>query len=111
MRATTVEAGVWGIAAAAAVAVGLSACSAGEGSAPRRPGDNGAPGTGRSMDPGSTSTGAGTTTGAGTSTGTGAPPPISVPDASRGDGALTSDAACTGEVRQGERLPLDMFFL
>jgi hypothetical protein len=110
---TKVQAGFWG--AAAIVAVCALGCSAGEGNAGARrdrSGDTAGSGGGGSGDPGGAvgaGTGGATGTGPGTGTGT-APPILEIPDAGR-DAAFDPDAACTGEMREGERLPLDMYFV
>src|SRR5262245_26088023 len=109
----SVGAGAWGAAVAAAMAV-CAACSD-EGPRRDRPGDTTASGAGGAAGQaasGSGSTGTGTSTGgngnAGAmSSGTGS---IMVPDAGR-EAGFDPDAACTGEMRQGERLPLDMYFV
>jgi hypothetical protein len=100
---TRADIGAWEWAVAAALAACVASCSAGDGpSGARRdnPGQTGTPGAG-----GTVSTG-----GSGIGSGTGGSSLIGVPDASH-DAGLDPDAACTGEVRQGERLPLDMYFL
>jgi hypothetical protein len=109
----SVGAGAWGAAVAAAMAV-CAACSDDAGSGPRRPGDSTASGAGGTAGQGpsgsgSTGTSAGGNGNAGAmSSGTG--PIIMVPDAGR-EAGFDPDAACTGEMRQGERLPLDMYFV
>ena len=101
---TRADIGAWEWAVAAAFAACVAGCSAGDGPSSARqnnPGQTGTPGAG-----GTTNTGGN----GGISSGTGGGSLIGVPDASH-DAGLDPDAACTGEVREGERLPLDMYFL
>jgi hypothetical protein len=99
---TRVDIGAWGRAVAASLALCVAGCSAGDGAAGVRHEKPGSGGAGGTVDTGGNPGGP-----IGSGAGGGL---IGVPGASR-DAGLDPDAACTSEKREGERLPLDMYFL
>src|SRR5438045_1724160 len=106
-----VDAGVWRLFTAGAFVTCVAACSAGDGSGTRPPRPSGGDtSAGSTVSTGSGDTSGGQGGGAGIGTGSGGSPILSVPDAGH-DAQFDPDAACTAEVREGERLPLDMYFL